>query len=99
MVYLFPLCVFLTEPRLFVRVTCMSSVQIVRNHKLMCIAQVDRIPLAALFGAQGSLNDFRGAVLGRRNKHCSYGDVPLKLPRKCQTGGEFNGLYQEDQCI
>ncbi len=51
------------------------------------------MPLGALFGAQGSLNDFKGAALGRRQKTCSYGDQPLKLPRYSHTGKGTHNLF------
>lgn len=47
--------------------------------------QVDRIPLGSLFGASGSLNDFNGAMYGRRSKYCSYSEIS-NLPTTTTTG-------------
>lgn len=50
-------------------------------------AQLDRIPLGSLFGATGSLNDYRGAAFGRRSKWCRYSDSEMNhLPEIAMTG-------------
>ena len=48
--------------------------------------QVNSVPLGSLFGATASMNDFRGAAMGRRKKTCSYEDGLLDLPATSMTG-------------
>jgi hypothetical protein len=44
------------------------------------------VPLGTLFGASGSLNDFRGAAIGRLPRHCYYEDPYLAFPKESMTG-------------
>ena len=45
-----------------------------------------RVSLGTLFGASGSMNDFKGAAIGRRKKYCLYDDAYLDLPKTEMTG-------------
>lgn len=51
--------------------------------------QVDRIPLGWLFGATASLNDFRGAAAGHRQKHCSYAERTSEYQGTLMTGYSY----------
>ena len=48
------------------------------------VPQINHIPLGSLFGAAGSLNDFRGAAFGRTMKYCYYSNAVYK--RYAMTG-------------
>ena len=48
--------------------------------------QIDRVPLGALFGVGGSLNDFKGATVGHRKRYCSYEDSLLDMPKLTDVG-------------
>ncbi len=46
--------------------------------------QIDRVPLGALFGVAGSLNDFKGAAMGHRRRTCMFSDNQVDLrPTDC----------------